>query len=368
MPNPVEGMNMYNNIDNDIVDAMNGAVNRSYPRIAHRYYEFLRQSLGLEKLKGWDRNAPLQAREESKISYGNAKKIVLAAYRSFSPRMADIAQKFFDNNWIDARVTPDKQSGAFSSPNSIDTHPVVLLNYLGTPRDVATMAHELGHGVHQYLAAKKLQSEMASNTPLTVAETASVFGERITFESLLALETDPENRIDLLAGKINDMINTVMRQNAFFNFEKKLHATRKEAGRDLEAKEINQIYLDTQKEMLGDAFDLDVKYGLEWSYIPHFIDSPYYVYAYPFGECFVNSLYRKYQEAEDKQEFAEKYIRMLESGGTKSAEELVKEFDLDLRDPSFWDGGMKAIEELMDRLEQEVAALPRKPSPGPSPT
>lgn len=363
MPGPVADRNMSNNIDDAIVDAMNGSVTRGYPRVSHRYYEIVRQMLGLEKLKGWDRNAPLQKTAETKIPFDEAKKIVLDSYRSFSPALADIAQKFFDNNWIDAPVTKGKTSGAFSASCSVDTHPVVLLNYLGTPRDVATMAHELGHGCHQYLAAQHLKSEIASNTPLTIAETASVFGERVTFENLLAREQDPQKRIDLLAGKVNDMIGTVVRQNAFFNFEKELHATRKSKGMDLEPEEISKIYLKTQKEALGPAFDLDDAYGVEWAYIPHFIHTPYYVYAYVFGDCLVNSLYQKYQEADDKEAFAEKYIRLLEAGGSKPATELVKEFGLDLRDPGFWDGGMKAIEQLIDQLEAEIATVKASPAP-----
>jgi oligoendopeptidase F len=362
MPGPVEGMNIMNNIDNDIVEAMNQAVNRAYPRVSHRYYELKRRILGLPVLKGWDRNAPLQTEEETKIPFDEAKAMVLESYNSFSSRMGQIAQRFFDGRWIDARVTEGKRTGAFASENSVDTHPVVFVNYLGSPRDIATLAHELGHGIHMVLAAEHLKSELAARTPLTIAETASVFGERVTFENLLACETDPQKRIIMLAGKINDMVNTVVRQNAFFNFEKEVHAARKSEGRDLESGEINAIYLKTQKEALGPAFDLDEDYGLEWSYIPHFIHHPYYVYSYVFGDCLVNSLYRKYQEAADKPAFAEKYIRMLEAGGSKPATELVTEFGLDLRDPAFWDGGMKAVEELIDQLEREIDSQ-KKPVP-----
>lgn len=358
MPGPVEGRNLDNNIDNDIVEAMNQAVNRAYPRVSHRYYELVRKMLDLPKLKGWDRTAPLQTTEEEKIPYEDARKMVVEAYRAFSPLMGDIAQMFFDNGWIDARVTEGKRSGAFSASCSVDTHPAILLNYLGTRRDVATMAHELGHGIHQYLVAHYLKSEIAADTPLTIAETASVFGEMLTFEKLLAQEKDPQKRITLLAGKINDMINTVVRQNAFFNFEKELHATRKKEGRDLTSDKIGDIYLETQKAALGPAFDLDKEYGIEFSYVPHFINSPYYVYAYAFGECLVNSLYSKYQEADDKQAFAEKYIQMLSVGGSKAPADLVKEFGLDLHDPAFWDGGMKPIEDLIDQLEKELAQQP----------
>jgi len=353
-PNPIRSRNLSNNISDETVEAMNKAINNAYPRVSHRYYKLLGEILGIEKLKGYDRNAPISQKEDSSVSYADAKAMVLDSYNGFSPSMAKIAEKFFDNDWIDAPVTEGKRSGAFAMPAVRGVHPYVMLNYLGTKRDIATMAHELGHGIHQYLADNYLESQMMADTPLTVAETASVFGERVTFENLLAKEKDPEVRISMLASKINDMVNTVVRQNAFFNFEKELHATRKNKGTDLESEEINAIYMKTQTEALGPAFDLDEDYGLEWAYIPHFIHSPYYVYAYAFGECLVNSLYQKYIEANDKQDFVRKYMHMLELGGSKSPNEMVKEFGLDLEDSSFWDGGMKAIEDLIDKLEEEI--------------
>lgn len=354
-PNPIASRNMDNNISDEIVEAMNKAITEAYPRISHRYYQVLRKMLGLDKLKGWDRNAPIQEIEEDLIPYEKAKAMVLESYRKFSPQIADIAEKFFDNNWIDAPVTEGKTAGAFSMPAPIGVHPYVLLNHQGKRHDVATMAHELGHGVHQYLAEQNLKSQLMASTPLTVAETASVFGERLTFESLLEQETNREIRISLLAHKINDMINTVVRQNAFFNFEKELHRSRKVKGEDLEVSEINSIYMKTQKEALGDAFDLDDDYGMEWVYVSHFIHTPYYVYSYAFGECLVNSLYNKYQEAKNKQEFVDNYIEMLKLGGSKNPNDMVKSFGLDLEDPKFWDGGMKAIEQLIDKLEKELA-------------
>lgn len=354
-PTAVTFRNMSNNISDEVVNVMNKAINEAYPRVSHRYYEVIRKMLGLEKLKGWDRNAPLGDVKGDSVPYENAKDIVLKSYRSFSPKMADIAEKFFDNNWIDAPVTEGKASGAFSMPAPIGANPYVLLNYLGKRKDIATMAHELGHGIHQYVAEKHLKSQLMADTPLTVAETASIFGERLTFERMLECEGDPQVRINLLAGKVNDMINTVVRQNTFFNFEKELHETRKVKGEDLEPKEINSIYMKTQKEALGPAFDLDEDYGMEWAYVSHFVHTPYYVYSYAFGECLVNSLYNKYQESENKQEFADKYIEMLELGGSKNPNDMVKSFGLDLEDPNFWAGGMKAIEQLIDKLEKELA-------------
>lgn len=364
---PVSSRNRANNISDDIVTAMNGAIVRAYARIPHRYYEFMRKNLGVDKLKGWDRNAPLQLKpSDGSMSFGDAKKIVLDSYMEFSPRMGAIAKKMFDNPWIDARVTPGKRSGAFAMPGTVRTNPFMFMSWTGTVRDLFTLAHEMGHNIHQYLATEHTKSDIAASTPLTLAETASVFGERIVFEKLLAAETDPEKRIAMLAGKVNDMINTVMRQNAFFEFEKRFHAERREKGQDLTEEEAGQIYLDTQKAMLGDAFDLEPEYAQEWSYIPHFRHSPFYVYAYCFGDCFVNALYFAYQKTDDKEEFKKKYIAMLEAGGTRPVEDLVADFGLDIRDPSFWDGGMKAIEDLMDRLEKETAALRQKPpSPGP---
>jgi len=354
MPTPLHSRNMSNNISDEVVEAMNSAINKAYPRVSHRYYEILRRMLGVEKLKGWDRNAPIREVEEEKVPFDKAKEIVLDSYNKFSPKIASIVQKFFDNNWIDAPVTEGKRSGAFSMEAVVGGNPYNLLNYLGSRRDIATMAHELGHGVHQYLAEAYLKSDLVSDTPLTIAETASVFGERITFENILSQEKNSEVRISLLAGKINDMINTVVRQNAFFDFEKELHAKRKEQGEDLGFEQINEIYLRTQKEALGPAFDLDDDYGIEWTYVSHFIHTPYYVYAYAFGDCLVNSLYQKYIEAENKQEFVDKYIHMLEQGGSKSPTDLVKDFGLNLEDPKFWEGGMKAIEDLIDKLEEEL--------------
>lgn len=359
MPHPLASRNLSNNIPDEVIAAMNAAVNAAYGRVSHRYYDLKRQMLGLEKLTGYDRNAPLPLEEkEEKIHFSEAKEMVLDGYRAFSPRMADIAQMAFDSNWIDAAVTPGKRSGAFMSDMSVDHHPVMFMNYLGSSRDISTLAHELGHLAHARLAGQKLKSQgLTSGIPLTMAETASVFGERQVFEQVLARTTDPQKRVILLNEKINDMVNTVVRQNAFFNFEKQVHAARLSKKQDMTADEIGDIYLNTQKEALGPAFDLDRDYGIEWSYIPHFINSPYYVSAYAFGECLVNSLWRKYEEAENKEAFVQKYIELLEAGGSKSVMDAVKPFGLDLTDPGFWDGGMKPIEEMIDRLEAEWGAL-----------
>jgi oligoendopeptidase F len=271
--------------------------------------------------------------------------MVLNAYRDFSPRMADVAQRFFDERWIDAPVRPGKAPGAFAHPTTPSAHPFVLLNYQGKPRDVMTLAHELGHGVHQVLAAPN--GALMAPTPLTLAETASVFGEMLTFKRLLAATTDKKQRQALLAGKVEDMINTVVRQIAFYTFERAVHTERRKG--ELTAQRVGEIWMDVQRESLGPAIDIKPGYETFWTYIPHFIHSPFYVYAYAFGDCLVNSLYAVYENAADG--FAERYLAMLAAGGTKHHAELLKPFGLDARDPAFWDGGLSVIARMIDELE-----------------
>ncbi|MBI4031098.1 MAG: hypothetical protein HY370_05430 [Proteobacteria bacterium] len=366
MQDPVLKRHMGNNIDGAIVEAMNAAIRNAYPRTSHRFYEMLRKQLDLPYLEGCDRNAPFGVKTDRKIPFSHARKTVLDSFHAFHPRMGELAAEVFDNGWIDAAPASGKSPGAWAMFEAIGLHPIMYMNYLGTPHDVKTLAHEMGHMVHHRLGANRLKSQSVGHAPLTVAETASIFGERLVLEKMLAEEKDPRARISLLSAALTDSMNSVVRQNAFFTFEKEYHARGKREGRPLTEKEGKDLYREIQTEALGPSFRLKNGYGLEWSYVPHFIHTPYYVYAYSFGNILVNSLYRKYQEADDKQAFAEKYIRLLEAGGSKSAEELVREFNLDLRDPGFWDGGMKTIEDLADRLQAELDAL-RPSAPPQSP-
>ena len=293
----------------------------------------------------WDRNAPLPMEDTSTVDWASARSIVSEAYGEFDPRMAELAEPFFTKGWIDAPVKPGKAPGAFAHPTVTDVHPYVMLNYLGKPRDVMTLAHELGHGVHQVLAAE--QGEMLSSTPLTLAETASVFGEMLTFRKMLEKAETQEQRKVLLAGKVEDMINTVVRQIAFYDFECKLHDART-AG-ELTPDDINAVWMSVQGESLGPAFDFADGYEVFWAYIPHFVHSPFYVYAYAFGDGLVNALYAVYQENPDG--FQEKYFDMLKAGGSKHHSELLAPFGLDASDPAFWNKGLSMIEGFIDELE-----------------
>lgn len=334
-----------NRVEAEVVDALVEAVRDAYPRISHRYYALKARWLGKERLDHWDRNAPLPEQLSSTIGWSAAREKVLTAYDRFSPEMARIAAEFFDKRWIDAPVRDGKSPGAFSHPTVPSVHPYVLLNYQGKPRDVMTLAHELGHGVHQVLANE--QGALLASTPLTLAETASVFGEMLTFKALLAEAKEPGKRKALLASKVEDMINTVVRQIAFYSFERKIHGARREG--ELTADQIGKIWLEVQSESLGPAIRLREGYETYWCYIPHFIHSPFYVYAYAFGECLVNSLYAVYEKAE--QGFADKYLEMLRAGGSKHHKELLQPFGLDASEPGFWSMGLNVIERLIDELE-----------------
>ncbi len=335
-----------NRVEGEVVAALVEAVRGAYPRISHRYYALKARWFGKDKLDHWDRNAPLPEEPGATIGWTAARDKVLGAYRRFSPEMARIAADFFDKRWIDAPVRDGKSPGAFSHPTVPSAHPYILLNYQGKPRDVMTLAHELGHGVHQVLANE--QGPLMAPTPLTLAETASVFGEMLTFKALLADVTEPGERKALLASKVEDMINTVIRQIAFYSFERRLHTARREG--ELTSDRIGEIWLDVQKESLGPAIRIREGYETFWCYIPHFIHSPFYVYAYAFGECLVNSLYAVYEKAE--QGFAEKYLAMLRAGGSKPHKELLQPFGLDASEPGFWSMGLKVIERLIDELEE----------------
>ena len=340
------GRHLANRIEPEVVDAMVAAVQRAYPRLSHRYYRLKARWFGRDAIDYWDRNAPaLPDLPAEAIPFSEAEATVLGAYGSFAPEMAEIARRFFDGRWIDAPVRPGKASGAFAHPTVPSAHPYVLVNYQGKTRDVMTLAHELGHGVHQVLAAP--QGALMSATPLTLAETASVFGEMLTFRALLKQTTDAKQRKAMLASKVEDMINTVVRQIAFYAFERRVHTERRQG--ELTAERIGEIWMDVQKESLGPAIILHPGYETFWSYIPHFIHSPFYVYAYAFGDCLVNSLYAVYEEAESG--FQEKYFAMLKAGGSKKHKELLAPFGLDASDPKFWEKGLSVISGLIDELE-----------------
>ncbi len=345
MPTPQTGRHLSNHVEAEVVEALRNAVVAAYPRLSHRYYALKAKWLGLERMETWDRNAPLPMETTRTVGWDEAQKTVMDAYADFAPEMADIAKPFFTDGWIDAGVKPGKAPGAFAHPTVTTVHPYVMLNYLGKPRDVMTLAHELGHGVHQVLAAE--QGELLSSTPLTLAETASVFGEMLTFRKLLEGATTKEERKVLLAGKVEDMINTVVRQIAFYDFECKLHAAR--AQGELTPDDINALWMSVQAQSLGDVFDFTPGYETFWAYIPHFVHSPFYVYAYAFGDGLVNALYAVYEEGDP--DFKEKYFDMLRAGGSKHHSELLKPFGLDASDPKFWDKGLSMISGMIDELE-----------------
>ena len=345
MPSPQTGRHLSNHVEAEVVEALRNSVVAAYPKLSHRYYALKAKWMGLETMQVWDRNAPLPIEDDKLVDWASAKEMVLSAYADFSPEMAKIAEPFFTKGWIDAAVKPGKAPGAFAHPTVTTVHPYIMLNYLGKPRDVMTLAHELGHGVHQVLAAG--QGELLSSTPLTLAETASVFGEMLTFRKLLSAAKTQKERKVLLAGKVEDMINTVVRQIAFYDFECKLHAARAEG--ELTPDQINEIWMSVQGESLGPIFEFMDGYETFWSYIPHFVHSPFYVYAYAFGDGLVNALYAVYEEGDP--DFQEKYFDMLRAGGSKHHKELLAPFGLDATDPAFWDKGLSMISSMIDELE-----------------
>jgi len=340
-----DSRHLSNRVEREVVEALVSAVRAAYPRLSHRYYKLKAKWFGKDALDHWDRNAPLPQIEQPTIPWTDARSMVLEAYRDFSPRMASIANDFFDKNWIDAPVRSGKAPGAFAHPTVPSAHPYVLVNYLGKPRDVMTLAHELGHGVHQVLAASN--GALMAPTPLTLAETASVFGEMLTFRRLLDRTKDQKQRKSMLAAKVEDMINTVVRQIAFYTFEREIHQARRNG--EITSEQIGEIWLKLQSESLGPSIRLGDGYETFWTYIPHFIHSPFYVYAYAFGDCLVNSLYAVYENAVEG--FAERYLAMLAAGGTKHHSELLAPFGLNARDPAFWQVGLSLIERMIAELE-----------------
>jgi len=340
-----DSRHMANSVEREVVDALQKAVTEAYPRLSHRYYAMKAKWFGKDQLNAWDRNAPLPTSDERVWDWDSAVSTVMEAYGQFSPELAEVAKPFFNSGWIDAPTGNGKLSGAFAHSTVPSVHPYLMLNYMGRSRDIMTLAHELGHGVHQRLAAA--QGPILANTPLTLAETASVFGEMLTFRSLLNKTTDPKQRFALLSSKVEDMLNTVVRQIAFYTFERRVHTARRQG--ELKTEEINQIWLDVQKESLGDAIIANEGYETFWAYIPHFIHSPFYVYAYAFGDCLVNSLYAQYEKSHEG--FAERYFELLKAGGSKHHSELLAPFGLDAKDSQFWSLGLSMIEGLIDELE-----------------
>jgi len=340
-----DSRHLENSVEREVVDALQTAVRAAYPRLSHRYYKMKAKWFGKAQLNAWDRNAPLPTSDDRVYDWQSAVDTVMEAYSAFSPKLAEVAEPFFANGWIDAPTKDGKSPGAFAHPTVPSAHPYLMLNYLGKPRDVMTLAHELGHGVHQVLAGP--QGALMAPTPLTLAETASVFGEMLTFRSMLKKTTDPKLRFAMLSSKVEDMLNTVVRQIAFYTFEREVHTRRKEG--ELTTADLNQIWLDIGAESLGPAIKLNEGYDIFWSYIPHFIHSPFYVYAYAFGDCLVNSLYAQYEKSDEG--FAERYFELLKAGGSKHHSELLAPFGLDARDPQFWDLGLSMIERLIDELE-----------------
>ncbi|MEE8544819.1 MAG: M3 family oligoendopeptidase, partial [Alphaproteobacteria bacterium] len=342
---PESARHLANHVEPEVVEALASAVRENYPRLSHRYYRLKCRWLGVDKLDYWDRNAPLPEDDDRPVPWEQARATVLEAYGAFSPELAEIGRRFFDEAWIDAPVAPGKAPGAFAHPTVPSAHPYLLLNYQGKTRDVMTLAHELGHGVHQVLASA--QGALMAETPLTLAETASVFGEQLTFRAMVDAETEPARRRIMLAGKVEDMINTVIRQVAFYQFEQKVHGERRQA--ELTPERLGEVWMEVQEESLGPSFRFADEYRYYWCYIPHFIHAPFYVYAYAFGDCLVNSLYAVYQGAGAG--FEEKYLAMLRAGGTLRHKELLAPFGLDASDPGFWSRGLEVVAGFIDELE-----------------
>jgi oligoendopeptidase F len=346
---PVSSRNLANDVDDKTVDALSDAVNARTGDIAHRYYQLKAGWMGVKKLNWWDRNAPLAGDDDRRFSWEQAADIVLQAFDDFDPEMAKIAKQFFDKGWIDAGVRTGKASGAFSHPTVPSVHPYILMNYDGRARDVMTLAHEMGHGVHQVLAAHN--GYLMSDTPLTLAETASVFSEMLAFRVLLDSTDNPENRRFLLAGKVEDMLNTVVRQIAFHNFETVFHDARRKG--EVSAEQLSDIWMGTQSSALGPGVNLDDSYRSVWAYIPHFVHSPFYVYAYAFGDCLVNALWQSYQNssAEKRPQFVSDYRGLLAAGGTVRYDSGLCPFGLDATKPEFWHLGLDMVASMIDELE-----------------
>ena len=347
---PVASRNLDNDVDDQTVDALVAAVDDHNADLSHRYYRLKAGWMGGDTLNWWDRNAPLPSDDDRKFSWDEARQLVLDSFDGFDPQMAAQAEPFFTRNWIDAEPRAGKSSGAFSHPVTPSAHPYILMNFSGKSRDVMTLAHEMGHGIHQRLAADR--GYLMSDTPLTLAETASVFAEMLTFRRLVDSTDNPAIRQRLLAGKVEDMLNTVVRQIAFHNFETRFHDARRNA--ELTSDEISDIWMETQRAALGPAIRTGDDYRPIWGYIPHFVHTPFYVYAYAFGDCLVNALWQTYQSAQaDGQaaDFVAGYRSLLQAGGTERYDVALQRFGLDPRDPAFWSMGLDMISGMIDELE-----------------
>ncbi|NGP75995.1 M3 family oligoendopeptidase [Balneolaceae bacterium YR4-1] len=341
----ISSRNLSNEIDDDTVELLVNSVTSSYS-LVQRFYKLKRDLLGYDKLYDYDRYAPLLQNEEE-VQWDKAREIVLSSYSEFHPEMGEIAGKFFEKSWIDAAIKPGKRGGAYSASTVPSVHPYVFMNFDGKIRDVQTLAHELGHGVHQYLARK--QGPLQAGTPLTTAETASVFGEMLVFQNLIKKLDDPKEKLALLMGKIDDTIATVFRQVSMNRFEHAMHTKRREEG-ELTTEEFSKLWRSTQEELYGDSVEITESYNLWWCYIPHFLHTPGYVYAYAFGELLVLALYEEYTRSENG--FSEKYISMLEAGGSDWPENIVSKVGLDITDRDFWDKGLSAVEKMVQQAEE----------------
>ena len=354
-PTPMASRNLANEIDQAAVDALMEAVEAGYG-LVRRYYRLKRRLLGVGALYDYDRYAPIAARERA-ASWPEAREIVLSAFGAFSPRMGEIAALFFENHWIDAALRPGKRGGAFSHSAVPSVHPYVLVNYTGTPRDVMTVAHELGHGVHQYLSRGR--GALQADPPLTMAETASVFGEMLVFHALQTAETDHERSLALVCGKIEDSCSTVFRQVVLTRFEQTLHDARRKEG-ELTAEQIGELWMAANRAMFGDSVTLTGDYTRWWSYIPHFIHSPFYCYAYAFGALLVFALYRRYLD--EGRAFVPKYLDLLAAGGSDAPERLLAKLGVDITERGFWNGGIEVLKDWVDEAERLAA---RRTAPRP---
>lgn len=351
-PSWIASRNLANEASDESVEALVAAVRARYD-VPRRWYTLKAELLGVDRLRDYDRMATV-AETDEEFAWSNARALVLDAYESFSPEMAGVARRFFDERWIDAPVRPGKRPGAFCAYTVPDQHPFVLLNWTSRRRDVLTLAHELGHGIHAYLA--RGEGVFHQTTPLTLAETASVFGETVTFGRLLAATEDPAARLALLAESLEGQIATVFRQIAMNRFEDAAHAARREEG-ELAVERLNELWAGTQREMLGDSVEITDGYRTWWSYVPHFIATPGYVYAYAYGQLLALSVYRRYEEEGDA--FVPRYVEMLAAGGSRTPEELGEIVGVDLADPGFWDGGLEIVERQLRAAEDAAAEAGR---------
>lgn len=340
----ITSRNLANEIDQSTVDSLINAVTGKYD-LVQRYYGLKKELLGYEKLYDYDRYAPL-AKNRKKVSWDQARENVLEAYGDFHPEMKKIAGRFFDKKWIDAAIKPGKRGGAYSASTVTSIHPYVFMNYDGQLRDVQTLAHELGHGVHQYLSRK--QGELQSSTPLTTAETASVFGEMLVFNRLMESLDDPEEKLALLVSKIDDTIATVFRQVSMNRFENKIHTARREDGEQT-TEQFSDLWHQTQHALYGDSIELTDEYRLWWCYIPHFLHTPGYVYAYAFGELLVLALFKAYQSGQEG--FAESYLELLEAGGSDWPHNIVGKMGIDIQEETFWNQGLTLFEQMIEDAE-----------------